>query len=245
MSWVGDGSQYVAMILTGQSAFDLPGDAWSLFGWAKNGSMTANAQYHLLNINGYSSPNLAIRIYGTGHASNGKINFYSRDATAKTFTATTAASIIATKPGWYHIAAVRSGATLTLYIDGASSASSVNGDVAAATMADRGCEWFKRVSSAEQFIGSLSHWGFSKAALTAPQLADLQTKRPDKVAGLSLAWYCPMDSYTESIVPLTLTNNGTTISGDGPAFAVDDPRATRYGQPLRRSYRPPMVATPI
>ncbi len=221
MSWSFDGTNDYVDLTVSAGITDYPDGVWSCCGWLKLNSNAGTDSKTVINTVSNDFPTSGAcncyiynDSYGTA-GDRGKIEVYAADdvdshdvlpkSTTTPFTSNT---------NWTHIAFVRSGDTLTIYINGTSVGSDTD-----ATFDGITPNQFIRFAGdfgldANRFTnGYMSDWAYwDDKALSTTELTKLALGYTPDWFGTP-SWYCSMQTgFTCDIGGLTVTNNGATLS---------------------------------
>jgi hypothetical protein len=203
--------------LADDAALTLPNGDWSLGGWVK---LTDNAgttfQYFISWGTFDANPSLSFYFV---EASNGtdpnKLTAVVNDGSVsvnawRVLSSTTPG----TSTAWQHVALVRSGATITMYVDGASVGSDTATTPAGTDVAGSLFLGARADLSAGRFFGgSMAEFAKWDRALAAGELAALANGFSPLCLPGSLRWYMPMvRNYTETVAAIAVTNTGSTVA---------------------------------
>ena len=113
LSFSGSG-QYLSVPYS--SAFEFSSGDWTVECWAK--ATTLNSQNNLIAINGDAATSYAaVALYAQG---DGSVRLLCQNSSGGWINTTPSAAGVISTGAWYHIAAVRSGSTFTVYVNGTS-----------------------------------------------------------------------------------------------------------------------------
>ena len=194
--------------ITDNAALSLPDSNWSMGGWINFDNVTGSLYQYFISCGAFNSANtFHWYLYETSTSPSKEIRFIMNGTTISIFSTSTPGDTT----GWQHVLLVRSGSTLTQYIDGVA-------DGSVAISGGTNCEsdlYFGRraITPADRWYdGSTAEWAKWDRALNSGEISDLSGGDAPSNFPTSLAWYIDMiDDYTESEVPLTVTNNSSTI----------------------------------
>ena len=199
--------------VTDNDAITCPNGDWSIAGWIKPAALPLGSPEFFYCAGNYGVPSfLSIHI---GTASNTiTVLAFSDDFAFKYLNH---ADAEVTEGTWHHILVRNDGDDFQLYTDGVQRA---NNNTAWGSINPYLPLLFGNNSQLlEQsfFNGDLAEWAKWDSALTVPQIAQLVDGESPLAVG-SPAWYIPMqgDDYAGKVVPLSVTNSGTTDSAHPP-----------------------------
>ena len=211
--------------LADDAALTLPNGDWSLGGWFKITNNAGIYQQWFFNWNAYSRPYLYAFVFEASAASGAnEIKIGVHDGT--NYTLLTGTSTPGTSTAWQHLLLVRSGNTITQYIDGAADGSSNTSVVAVDAGVDLHMGGRGVGETNYNFLGELAKWAKWDTALSASERAQLvDGEDPMAIQSANLAWH--LDGLTEQIEGIAVTNNGSTASDD-PSIMNAPRRRRRY-----------------
>ena len=198
--------------LADDAALTLPNGDWSLGGWFKITNNAGIYQQWFFNWNAYSRPYLYAFVFEASAASGAnEIKIGVHDGT--NFTLLTGTSTPGTSTAWQHLLLVRSGNTITQYIDGAADGSSNTSITAVDAGVDLHMGGRGVGETNYNFLGELAGWAKWDRALSTAERAGLAAGASAAHYPLSLAWNMPMrGDLIENKSFIAVTNNGTTVS---------------------------------
>jgi phage baseplate assembly protein gpV len=226
MSWhfLDSDTQYVE--LADDAALTLPDGDWTIAGWFK---LDDNVGTGWNGLFGWGVPG------GTPSC-----NFYVREASNPTFPNQLSIAIedgagffrgfeTTATPGtvtiWQHLVVTRDGSTIKVYINGVVDVRTQ--PVSSFTAVDRGDAAifgaFGNLGANSYLKGSMAHWAKWDSALSETQIQELAVyKTPGEVG--APVWWVKMDAadYSEEIVPIAVTNQGSTAGATEPIGTVHD-----------------------
>lgn len=236
-------SQYVTV--GDDAAMTLPDGDWSLGGWVKfDDNAGSVGQYFLshdtihtansINLYSYeaSYSDASVRNKLTAAILDAGGDYYSNKSGYHCVTSSTPASSTA----WQHVLLVRSGSTLTWYINGAAAGSATNATVN--SIDPSGSLHFgtrQDLNTDRCYGGALAAWGKWDRALSSDERSGLAAKKSPLWYPADLVWHLSMEDYTEAMVPLTVTNHGSTlVAGPGilPPVCRQVFGSRTFGSPL-------------
>ncbi len=219
--------------LTDNAALTLPDADWSLGGLIKLDDNVGSFYQYFISWNVFAT-NDSIHIY-FHEASEPEPNFihlniHDSDGTAFAIKGGTPG----TSTSWQHVMVVRSGDDFTLYVDNVS-IGTFNQPLFNAVNSTATFYIGSRNGDADRFTGAdMAEWAKWDSALSSGDRADLTNlHRPNSISAQPV-WYCSMvNTYTESIVPLTVTNNGS-VEGTHPQMIGTNAQLMRNYQGMER-----------
>lgn len=219
MAWKFDDTVENYVLVDDNAALTLPAGDWTLAGWIKSTSIDGSGFQYFFSW-GFPSSSNSINITlleASGGTPNGIKIIIHDGATVNDHT-------FAATPGlnreWQHFAFVRSSDALRLYLNGVVDENVLDltgfGDVNNSDPLYLGIR--EDLSDTRRFDGCMSDWAKWDRALTETELLLLSDNTRPSAITEDLAWYIKMtvDDYTEEIVPLTVTNYGSTECPSGP-----------------------------
>ena len=204
--------------LTDHAALTLPDGDWTVAGLVKLDDNAGVSRQGVLcwgTLSAAPSMNvLFIEEDAAGDANKILVQTEDADADGMAFYSSTTPG---TSRVWQHIALVRSGTTLTLYVDGVSVGSQVDATYNAVNVAEN--LYFGSRSTGDQRLGGdLAEWCKWNRALDIDELAGL-AKLYSPLFYPGRVWHLEMiRPYQELVVPLTVTNNGSIAAPHPPVI---------------------------
>jgi hypothetical protein len=205
--------------LTDNAALSLPDADWTIAGWLKlDDNAGALFQYFLSWGNAGDTPSINWFFVEAGNGTDpGELKCWVEDADGDAYNA--GAIVSSGTPGsstaWQHLAVVRSGNTLTQYVNGSADGTATNADVNGINVAANLYLGSRSDTDGDRYFGGdMCEWAKWDRALSAGELSGLAAGfTPDHFP--TPAWQLRMwgGKYSEMRVPLTVTNNGST-AGD-------------------------------
>ncbi len=227
MAWHFDETSGHHVLLGDNAALTLPDGDWTIAGWIYLDDNAGNFFQYFLSWGAVSaSPSLNWFVDETGEANANKLKVIAYDAGGDNYEfASPGTPIVGATAKWLHFILVHSGNTLLQYIDNVLDASEVDAAVGAIDVGASMYLGMREDNNADRrFGGSMAEWAKWDRALNAGERGAL-------VAGYSPMffptpkWYVPMiRSYQELAVPLTVTNNNSTV--------IAHPRIIRPAMPM-------------
>lgn len=216
MAWLFDGTNdYVS--LANNSAHDFPNGDWAIGGWVKLTSSLSTVNQRLF-IRKDSGGDSRFSIFITSDGTNAdELRFYWENPGIFQGTSSTSSPFTG-NTSWTHVLVQRSGNTITGYINGSSVSSWTNAGIGALDLSDP-IDFGRNYDSTQWLNGNMAEWAFWTRALSTTEIDQLYDGGSVSAVALApsylstnLSWYLPMHSgdYTEKIVGITVTNNGTT-----------------------------------
>ena len=202
--------------LTDHAALTLPDGDWTVAGLVKLDDNAGVSRQGVLcwgTLSAAPSMNvLFIEEDAAGGANKILVQTEDADADGMAFYSSTTPG---TSRVWQHIALVRSGTTLTLYVDGVSVGSQVDATYNAVNVAEN--LYFGSRSTGDQRLGGdLAEWCEWNRALDIDELAGL-AKLYSPLFYPGRVWHLEMiRPYQELVVPLAVTNNGSIVAPHPP-----------------------------
>ena len=207
-------NDYIA--LTDSPALNLPDGDWTLAFWMKVPDLTGSDFQYILSWGAEGFTNLTLKLGEASSGSSGVLELIV-NAGVNNFTATTATGVITTGT-WLHIRIGRTGDTVKIYVDNVEKATDTN---ASASNTNVSATFYigvrEDLDSTTYFGGELAEMSMQKVFLLTDQGAALANGYAYSVFPDPASWYLPMiREYQDLIRPLTVTNNGTTVSEHPP-----------------------------
>ena len=209
MSWHFDETSGQYVTLTDHAALTLPDDDWTIAGWLKlDDNVGSNGQYFLSWGGIAATPSLNLVITEASFTDANELATYINNENAYS----------STQPGtstdWMHIIVQRWSTTVRQFVNGVSvgtCGNSVSVDVA-------GNLYFGARSDNDanrRLGGYMAEWAKWDRLLTDGEKALLVSGATPDSFSTGLVWYCPMyDDFSESIVPLEVTNSNATVDSN-------------------------------
>jgi len=199
------------------AALTLPDSDWAIAGWIKlTDSTGAGAQCFLSWGAAGADPSLSWRFYEEDHASLANKLVLRLDDADGDIAYRASAGTPGTSTVWMHLILQRSGNTYTQYVNGVADGADTEVAVDAINVATN-LFFGSFPNGVDRLGGDMAEWAKWDRALDATERGQLKDGVcPIAIAGL--VWWCPMISgeYSEIIVPLTVTNDGTVAATHPP-----------------------------
>lgn len=215
MAWAFDEvNDYVT--LGDDAALTLPNGDWTIGGWTKLTDNTGTLYQYFMSWGAFMATP-AFQWFFTEASEGAAPNKLSWRFNSTT---TNSTGTYGSSTAWQHIALQRSGTTVSLYVNGSADATTSSLS-AAVNVADTFYIGTRQDLNVDRFFGgTMSEWAKWDRALSADELASLALGYSPIF--MKPVWYLPMQTaYTETRVPLTVTNNGSTY-GDHPRIHVPE-----------------------
>ncbi len=217
MGWHVDETSGHHVTIGDNAALTLPDGDWTMGGWIKLDDNTGNRYQYFLSWSGFSSdPSFQWFFHEALQADANKLSVRVRDADGDFYGTGNVMSTgtPGTSTAWQHLAAVRSGSTLTQYINGSADGSETDVSVNSCDATTAMYLGMRSDNDPNRRLGgAMAEWAKWDRALSTDELAALAAGwTPDQFP--TPVWQLRMwgDEYSEMRVPLTVTNNGSTAA---------------------------------
>lgn len=197
------------------AALTLPDGDWSLGGLVKLTDNTGSLYQYFLSWGSFAAaPSINIFFREASASDPNGLDMWIEDSDGSSIDHDNIGATPGISTDWQHVLYVRSGAgSITLYIDNVATHTEANANLDAVDVASA-LNFGRRSdgNTSRYFGGDMAEWAKWDVALSASQRQDLtDLKSPDHHT-TGLTWYVKMlaDDYNEEIVPLIVTNNGST-----------------------------------
>ena len=200
--------------LADNPALTLPDGDWTIAFWMKVPDLTGSGAQQIMNWGGDgAAPSMQIYIGEASSGIPGRMSMHLKDSDGDVLNVDTATGVITTGT-WLHIVWARTSNTLKCYVDNVEKGSATNALYDDTNVADSLYIGVRaNLEAASHYGGELAELAKWNKFLSAAERAALANGYAPSVFPESLAWYMPMiREYQEIMVPLTVTNNGTTVT---------------------------------
>lgn len=201
-------SAYVDM--SDNAVLDLPDGDWTLAGWFKPNSTAGTTEPPVISVSVSDSIYFAGSYYEASFADAkaNDIDFYAQDAQADSVWPLSTSNPLSTN--WTSYIAIRSGNTVTLYINGTSAGSATNAIFDAVTIAGV-VRWGGTFDLLGFFGGLTAEWAKWDRALSTSEIAALKNGTSPRFFLNGLKWHVPMiRDYNEIKTGISITNHSST-----------------------------------
>lgn len=203
MAWIFDGVND-SVTMAANAAIEVPDADWTLGGFAQHGASSGVDGGYFEAFN--TTQDITFGTYG-----NGKVFLHVQDDAGDSLYIESATTPM-NNTTRHHIMVVRSGTSYNIYVDNSSVASGTGANVDASTTLNTVRFGLYNDGANHYINATLSEWAKWNAALDSTQRGNLGSGYSPHYYATELKWHVPMRSgdYTEKIVPITVTNSGST-----------------------------------
>ncbi len=215
--------------ITDDAVLTLPDGDWSVGGWIKLTDNTGTQSQYFMSWGAFSAaPSFNWLVYEASHATfANRLELLTEDSGAAAMDVVPASTDVGTSTAWQHLIAVRTGvATITVYRNGASFGSAFNSGYDAVDVSGNLYLGTRSSSPTDRwFGGDMAEWAKWDRALSADEITALAAGYvPDFFP--TPVWHCRMFGgvYQERMVPLTVSNTGSTAADHPPLIYPSRPQ---------------------
>lgn len=230
MAWHFDETSGQHVTLGDNPALNMPDGDWTIAGWIKLDDNVGDFYQHFLSMGIFNAtPSWHWYFHEASVEDPNVLHFNMVDDDGANSPSDFSAGTPGTSTIWQHLILRRSGTTVTQYINGSADGADTNTNFDAI---NAGLSLYVGMRSDNdndrRLGGSMAEWAKWNRALGAGERAALVAGYSPKFFLNSLMWYVPMvRPYQEIIVPLTVTNNNSTVSAHPPIIYPTSPRVIR------------------
>jgi len=219
MAWHFDETSGHYVTFGDAAALTLPDGDWTIAGWIKLDDNTGSNYQYFLSWGGFgASPSLNWYFHEASVADPNVLKFFIEDASGDPGSTITSTGTPGTSTAWQHLAAVRSGNTVTQYVNGVADGTFTNAAFGGVNVAASMYLGMRSDNDPDRrFGGSMAEWAKWDRALAVGERAALVAGFSPRMMPYNLKWHTRMlGGWDEWYGGLTVTNNNSTLADHPP-----------------------------